>query len=71
MRIDDFGENADVVKWIFRGENLTWGNSELKIGKMGDHRILRIIGWSLNFISILDNCKTLIHFWIRRQRTPL
>ena len=35
MRIDDFGENADGGKWTFRGENLTWGNSELKMGEMG------------------------------------
>ena len=34
MRIDDFGEYADGGKWTFRGENLTWGNCELK---MGDH----------------------------------
>ena len=34
MRIDDFGGNADGGKWTFRGRNLTWGNSELR---MGDH----------------------------------
>ena len=34
MRINYFGENADVGKWTFCGGNLTWGNSELK---MGDH----------------------------------
>ena len=36
MRIDDFCDNADGGKWIFRGGNLTWGNSKLE---MGDHRL--------------------------------
>ena len=33
MRIDEFGENADGGKSTFRGGNLTWGNSELKMGE--------------------------------------
>ena len=35
MRIYDFGENADEGKWTLRGENLTWGNSEVKLGENG------------------------------------
>ena len=40
MIIDDFGENADGGKWTFRGGNLTWGNSELK---MGDHHLQKLL----------------------------
>ena len=35
MRINDFGENADGGKWTFCVGNLTWGNSELKMGENG------------------------------------
>ena len=35
MRINDFGEKTDGGKWTFRGGNLTWGNSELKMGENG------------------------------------
>ena len=35
MRIDDFGEITNGGKWTFRGVNLTWGNSELKMGENG------------------------------------
>ena len=40
MRIDDFGENADGGKWTFRGGNLTWGNSELKMGENGSSPLI-------------------------------
>ena len=37
MRFDDFGENADGGNGLFVGEIWLGGNSDLKIGKMGDH----------------------------------
>ena len=39
MRIDDFRENEDGGKLTFRGGNLTRGNSEPKMGEMGDHHL--------------------------------
>ena len=52
MRIDDCRENVDGGKWTVRGGNLTWGNSELK---MGDHHNLLATRFDMHEIATVLN----------------